>query len=154
VIDAADQRSAGERIGLGDPLGADDALGRRLSRHLIGEEPLPEELARWRSAIELCGAALTRERDRRLWALIRRAPWLTGVVDAGLAWSDPHSPVRHRLCLLLAILEASPHHTRRFLPADYPRIALVALAARMIRAAFRLALGLVLVRTAAAVWPR
>ena len=129
---------------------ADEFLARRLARQLTGEEAHRDEIARWQRALPL--APLVRERDRRLWALLGRSPALIPVVDGGLALSDPHSPVRHRLCLMLAVLEASPHHTRRFLARESPKLALLGLALRMVVAASRAALGLVLVQALAWVW--
>jgi hypothetical protein len=128
----------------------DDRIGQAIARHLVGEAALPEEIARWREAVRVHGAGAERERDRRLWSLIARRPALIGVVDAGLALFDPHGPVRHRLFLMLAILEASPGHTARFLPRPYPRLALAGLALRMALAALRSALGLALVAAYAA----
>jgi len=52
-----------------------------------------------------------------------------------------------------AALEASPVHTRRFLPREIGALGWLALGARMVRAGFRSALGVVLVRGAAARWP-
>ncbi len=126
--------------------------GALLALHLIGEPARPEEIERWRRAIEVRGVTLERERDRRLWALMLRAPWLIGVVDAGLALADPHSPVRHRLYLMLAVLEASPAHTRHFLPSRFPRVWLAGLALRVAAAALRSALGLALVRSHGVLW--
>ena len=136
-----------------DPTAADDRVAIAIARHLIGEPPSPDEIARWRQAVEVRDARLSRERDRRLWAWIRRAAWLTGPIDAGLALTDPHSPVRERLYLMLAILEASPAHTRSFLPRETGRLALLALMPRMVAAAFRSALGVMLVGAATALWP-
>ncbi len=127
----------------GDPLG--EGLAQAIARHLIGEEALPAETARWREAVGVHGASLERESDQRLWTLLMRRPALIGVVDAGLALADPHSPIRHRLFLMLAVLEASPRHTPRFLSQPFSRWALPALALRMAIAALRSVLGLILV---------
>lgn len=81
-----------------------------------------------------------------------RHPWLLGPADAGLAWVDPYSPVRQRILLMLAILEASPHHHRRFLAAPWPRIALLAIAIRSIAAAFRAVFGILWVRAYGTLW--
>jgi hypothetical protein len=124
----------------------------RFGYYLIGEPPLPEETERYRRAVELRGAHPRTERDRRLLECMVRHPWTIGPLDAGLALADPDSPVRFRLYLMLAVLEASPAHGRRFLPAPYPRVALVGLALRMTLAALRLALGLALVRTWGVLW--
>ena len=80
------------------------------------------------------------------------SPWTIGPLDAGLARIDPESPVRFRLCLMMAVLEASPAHCRRFLPAPYPKAALFGLALRMAAAAARSALGLAMVRTWGLLW--
>ena len=123
-----------------------------LARYLIGEEPRPEEAVRYALAIEAAALPLERERDRRLWALAMRTPSALGFVDAGLALTDPYSPVRQRVCLMLAVLEASPAHTRHFLSAAYPRAALLGLGLRMAGAALRSACGLALVRSWGILW--
>jgi hypothetical protein len=128
----------------------DDA--QRVARHLIGEDATPEEVQRWRRAIALHGAVIKTARDWRLWAAAMRRPWLLGFADAGLAWLDPYSPVRHRLALMLAILEASPHHHHRFLAAPWPRLRLFALAARGLAAALRVAAGILWVRSHGVLW--
>lgn len=125
---------------------------QQFARYLIGEPPRPEEIERYRLAVELRDAAPRTERDRRLLACMVRRPWTIGPLDAGLALTDPDSPVRFRLCLMLAVLEASPAHCRRFLPAPYPRAALLGLALRMAGAAARSALGLAMVRTWGVLW--
>ena len=125
---------------------------RLLARYLIGEDPRPEEVGRYALAIEAAGLPLERERDRRLWALAMRSTSALGLVDAGLALTDPYSPVRQRVCLMLAVLEASPAHTRRFLSEPYPRAALLGLGLRMAGAALRSACGLALVRSWGILW--
>ena len=122
------------------------------ARYLIGEPPGPMEVERYRRAVELRGAVPRTERDRRLLERMIRHPWTIGPLDAGLALIDPESPVRFRLCLMMAVLEASPAHCRRFLPAPYPKGALLTLALRMAAAALRLGVGLAMVRTWGVLW--
>jgi hypothetical protein len=98
------------------------------------------------------GATPETPRDRRLWAMAMRHRWLLGPTDAGLAWLDPHSPVRHRLVLMLAVLEASPHHHRRFLASPWPRAALIGLGLKAVRAALRVVVGVVWVRGHGVLW--
>ena len=98
---------------------------RRIARALVGDDPTPEEIERWRRAVEQVAPPLATARDRALWAWARRgAPW-TGLVDAGLALVEPWSDVRHRLYLLLAVLEASPSHVDRFEVRDVSAAAAV-----------------------------
>ena len=123
----------------------DDRLATSIAGWLIGEPPTPEEIARWRHAVELRGVAIVSARDRALWDLIHRSPSLIGPVDAGLALVDPNSPVRHRLYLMLAILEASPAHVSRFIAGDESIGTLLGLIPRGVAAAFRSLFGFVLI---------
>jgi hypothetical protein len=134
-----------------DPAGR-EREARRLARYLIGEDPLPGEAARYALALDAAALPLERERDRRLWALAMSSTTALGLVDAGLALVDPYSPVRQRVCLMLAVLEASPAHTRHFLSAPYPRAALLGLGLRMAGAALRSAGGFALVRSWGILW--
>jgi hypothetical protein len=125
---------------------------RSFAHYLIGEPPAPAEIERYRSAVALRGAEPLTERDRRLLERMVRHPWTIGPLDAGLALIDPESPVRFRLCLMLAVLEASPAHCRHFLPAPYPRTALLGLALRMAAATLRAGAGVAMVRTWGVLW--
>lgn len=123
---------------------AEDA--RSLARALVGEAPTAEEITRWQAAVAACAGPLARPIDRALWSLARRGEPALGLVDAGLALSDPYSPVRHRLYLMLAVLEASPAHVARFEAPDRPALSAgLALAARGALAVARSLGGLVLV---------
>ena len=124
---------------------------RRLARAIVGEDPTPEEAARWIDAVATVGTPLARSRDVALWDLARRgSPWL-GWVDAGLALSNPYSPVRHRIYLMLAVLEASPAHARRFEPHESSALAAVlGLGLRGAIGAARAVFGLVVVSVAGA----
>jgi hypothetical protein len=128
---------------------ADDA--RRIARAIVGEAPTSDEVARWLDAVATVGLPLAGARDEALWRLARRGgPWL-GWVDAGLALLDPYSPVRHRLYLMLAVLEASPAHARRFEPrAATPFGAALAMGARGALGGLRCAVGAVVVSVAGA----
>lgn len=77
---------------------------------------------------------------------------LAGLVDAGLALSDPYSPVRQRACLMLAVLEASPAHVGRFEARAIPAWGWLALAGRGVVAAARSVAGLLLVRSWGVLW--
>jgi hypothetical protein len=134
------------------PPAGQEREARTLARYLIGEDPRPAEAGRYALAIEAVALPLERERDRRLWALAMRSRTALGLVDAGLALVDPYSPVRQRVCLMLAVLEASPAHTRHFLSAPFPRVALLGLGLRMAGAALRSACGLALVRSWGILW--
>ncbi len=133
------------------PAGSPGAA-RLIARHLIGEEPTSDEVARWVHALEIAAAPLERARDQRFWMLATRSQLTLGLVDAGLALTDPHSPVRQRIGLMLAILEASPAHVTRFEARARSGVELVALAPRAALAVLRSAAGLALVRSWGVLW--
>lgn len=118
---------------------------RVLARALVDEEPGDEEAARFEEAVRLRAPDLPAGRDRALWRLVLRGPGWARVVDAGLAITDPYSPVRHRMCLMLAILEASPRHVRHFLPAPWTWTTPLELVLAGVAGAFRALAGLALV---------
>lgn len=119
---------------------------RRIARALVGDDPTPDETARWQDAVATVALPLAGPGDRALWDVARRGGAGLGLVDAGLAFLEPYSPVRHRLYLMLAVLEASPAHVPRFEAGDRPAGAVLAsLAARGALAVVRSLAGLVVV---------
>lgn len=127
-------------------------VSRTLAHALVGEEPTGEEAARFEEAVRLRAPDLETPRDRALWRLLARGPGWASLVDAGLALADPYSPVRHRVCLMLAILEASPHHARHFLPQPWSAATPFALAGTGVLAVLRSAAGLMVVRAHGTLW--
>ena len=125
---------------------------RILALALTGDEPTGEEAARFEDAMQLKVPALEAARDRALWRLMLRGPGWARLVDAGLAFADPVSPVRHRVCLMLAILEASPHHARRFLPSPWGPFTLLEILATGAAGVLRVAAGLVVVNSHGRLW--
>ena len=86
---------------------------RVFCRYLTREEPSDYVLghyARARASAEAPAAAPVL--DRGLLALARRGPLLTRVADGYSRIFQPHSTLRRRLILLLAILENSPPSAR------------------------------------------
>ena len=84
-------------------------------------------------------------RDLKYAAFVTRHPSMMGFVDGGLAILHPDSTLRWKLNVMTAILEASPEHRDAYLPASrrWPYAAYAGAVA--VRAAFRGALGLVVV---------
>jgi hypothetical protein len=121
----------------------DDA--QRLARYLLDEDALPDEIERYIRAIDAGEASLTSACQRHLWKLAMRSKLWLGLVDAGLALTEPYSPIRHRLCLMLAVLEASPAHTRCFIARPQGRVAFLELALRGLLATARSAVGILVV---------
>lgn len=114
-------------------------------RYLLGCPSAPAAVSRYSQAVLTRGRALGL-RDAVLLAFAVRHPWSVGFIDGGLALLEPYSEVRHRLFLMLAILESTPQHHDRFLPTARGPAYLVIVVAVAARAAMRAAFGLCLVK--------
>ncbi len=133
---------------LRDDLAIDSATAlevERLGRYLVGRAPDTPLVARYAEAVATLGIEIAAD-ERRTWQLVRRRPRLIRLVDAGLALAKPSGSIRHRLHILLAILEASPDHCDAFLPRAFGPGDWLAMAAFALRAGAAAPAGLVLVR--------
>jgi hypothetical protein len=113
-----------------------------LGRYLIGSSPTDEEKARYVSAIETIALPMS-EQEKMLWARMMNHPTLIPSIDAALALRNPLSPLRQRIFVMLAILEAGPGRTQHFLPQARAGW-LFALILPGLRSVFHAATGIVL----------
>jgi len=121
---------------------------RIFARYLLQTEPTD-------SAIKLYNAAMQANSgdadgsDKKLLSLIVKYPFLLSCVDAGLALLKPNSEVRRRLYVMFSILESTPDYHERFLPKQRSPLFVFVLILVGIRAVFRTAAGIVVVKVAA-----
>jgi hypothetical protein len=116
----------------------------RLGRYLTGEPPSQAEIERYVAAIR-SGRFVLASRDQRTLDFVRRHPRMLGIVDGGLALRRPRSGVRQRILVMASILEATTEHADQFLPRGRSPLYLLYVASVALRAAFRGAVGAVLV---------
>jgi hypothetical protein len=127
------------------PPGTDASLRSEadtLGRYLIGCFPTDEERLRYATAIAKTGLPMN-AREELLWNRMMDHPAIIPSVDAALALKDPLNPLRHRIFVMLAILEAGPTRNEYYLPrsrADWP----MALVLPAVRSVFYAAAGLIL----------
>ena len=88
----------------------DEAI--RFGRYLIGEVPGEPLIERYCRANAELFAAPTPE-DQRLLALARRHPRTIAMLDAGTGLAAPHSLLRKKLLVMMAILETTPAYAAR-----------------------------------------
>lgn len=121
-----------------------DAEAQRFARYLVGADADERVRAVYARALASTSPAL-RPRDAALLRFASARRRGLGLLDAGLALTDPNAELRRRLYLMFAILEASPEHHDRFLPVRRgPLFSLVVIAAAA-RGAVKAALGALLV---------
>lgn len=116
----------------------DDAEARSFARYLVGTDPRPEEVIRYREAV---AARLAVPPDGVV-RLALRSPVLIGPLDAAAAILDPGHQLRRRLVLMTAVLEASPAHVERFLPRQWSVTEVIVTLLRVaVAAPLRIAVG-------------
>ncbi len=124
------------------------------ARCLTGRPCGRERAARYAAA---CTRLAPEERltpaERNILRTAVRLPWLAGPLDAACGVLQPAHPLRARMFIMAAVLEASPEGARDFLPASASRPALMVLtAAGLAKAAVKLLLGLAVFPLARGRW--
>ena len=75
-----------------------------------------------------------------------------GVYDAGIALVNPESLIRRKILIMLAILEASPLHCHKFLPAAYKKTRLFLIGAKAFLSIIKSVIGFVIVKAYSILW--
>ncbi len=91
-----------------------------LARYLVGREPEPELIARYREAVRTTWPTAPPPREAALVAFVRRHPWSLGPLDAAAALVQPAGRLRGTVLVMSAILETSPAFADDFLPQSAP----------------------------------
>ncbi len=110
-------------------------MGRReaavFSRYLTGRSCGKELATRYLAACErLCPDGALTPPEQNLLRTAVRLPFLAGPLDAACGLLPGSNPLRTRLLIMAAVLEASPDGARHFLPAgaSLPRVLLLSAA--------------------------
>lgn len=120
------------------------------ARALVGEVPAAKFRQRYVAGCRACFGEPAPESAAL--ALARRRPWAVTPLDAACGILRPRDPLRQRLLLLTAILEASPEYADHFLPRRLSWFGLfVLLPARVALAGLRAVVGIALLLTVAEV---
>lgn len=114
------------------------------ARYLVGQEPSRQIVTRYTEALAYNPPSISAT-DLHLLEFIRKHPWSLGCIEAGLAIRHPHSEIRRRLYIMLAILESSPDHTTAFLPQERSAWYMVVIALAGLRAVGKALVGLIMV---------
>jgi hypothetical protein len=85
-------------------------------------------------------------KDERILKFILRNRWSVGMMDSGLVFINPHSTVRRKMFIMLAILECQPEYIDLFFTKNQPKIYFFYILWVGFRAFMKAALGVVLVK--------
>ena len=80
-------------------------------------------------------------RQRNTWDTCIRNPWILPLADAAWAWSEPFHPLRHRIFILLSILETQRGYRQKFQPVMRNAFYMLLVFARLFTAGCRLVAG-------------
>ncbi len=121
------------------PLHEEAAL---FSKYLIGHAPSQAHTTLYERGV----SKLASSASSGTYFTVLRHPSLLPYLDAYDAFFRPASPLRQRLYLMFAILEASPDHTELFLPQKRSLWYLLMILAHGARGVYRLIVGTILVK--------
>jgi NADH dehydrogenase len=111
-----------------------------LCRYLVGCEPTPDLIERYRTAVRL--KLIEGELENADWRWAQRHPRCIPYLDAAAALTRRPSALRARLYLMAALLESVPAHAERFLPRRRSKFRVFAvLTWQVIRVGYHAAIG-------------
>lgn len=139
-------RAPEEAGGIGSP--GTDLLKKEcriITRYLVGQPPSREIEQRYVDGAAILPVAEATSEDVAVADFAFRHPRALPYLDAALGLIRPHSLLRSKLLLMVAILEASPDHCGVFLPRDVSALRFwVDMARYGVSSAARALIGLVL----------
>lgn len=85
----------------------------KLSWYLIGKQVGAEVIDRYEMAVQIKQLSMNLS-EQKIWSLMLNYNIVLASVDSCLALSNRHSPIRQRIFIMLAILEAHPDYFYSF----------------------------------------
>lgn len=116
-----------------------------ITYYLIGKSPRDKERKLYAEAMQKMDITLIGY-ERELWDMIMKRRWMFVLADGGLALLAPHSQLRRKIYVMLAILEASPAYANKFLSKEYSQMYWVVIGVRGVLAGIKGLLGCLLVK--------
>src|SRR5207247_5969494 len=99
--------SAVSLLGLSEDTWALRKEGEAIARYLVGNAPPAPVLERYVQAHKTLFRGAPFPSDRSLVMFIRRHPWALPYLDGALGLLHPHSLLRNKILLMLALLETT-----------------------------------------------
>jgi len=115
-----------------------------LSRYLIRISPAESIRTSYHLALQKIPISFS-DSENALWLKCLHNNWLLPYIDSYLACKYPSHPIRKKIFLMLALLEAHPEYTGFFLPArsTYPAFAVSCI--KLVQAFLKAAAGRILI---------
>ena len=85
-------------------------------------------------------------KDMKLLNFMLRNKWSIGLIDAGLAFTNPHSVIRRKLLIMIAILECQPEYCPMFLTKNEKPVYILYIIWCGIRAVMKTIAGIILLK--------
>lgn len=85
----------------------------KLACYLISKIIGAEEIERYEMAVQIKQVSMNQS-EQKIWSLMLKYSIVLASVDSCLALTDRNSPIRQRICIMLAILEAHPNYFSSF----------------------------------------
>jgi hypothetical protein len=99
--------------------------GRLFGRYLVGRQPPPELVVRYREANRILLGGSAPGSEVAVVAFARRHPWSIPFLDSAAGLVRPGSLLRNKILVMAAVLEASPTFAEEFLSRTVHPVSLV-----------------------------
>lgn len=86
------------------------------------------------------------KKEERILKFMLKNRWSVGIIDSGLVFINPKSEVRHKMFIMLAILECQPDYTDLFFTKNQPKAYFFYILWVGFRAFLKAAFGVILVK--------
>jgi len=113
-----------------------------LANYVLPKSKIKDHIANLYAAAVMHQGLPLKKNEKQVFTLMLKFPWLLTFVDSALAIIDPMSAIRHRIFIMLAILEVQPEYTHFFLAQDFKRYQALRVLGYCLRSGFCAAIGL------------
>ncbi len=90
--------------------------GRHIARYLMGCDPPEQLVERYAAANAVLFVAAPDPVDQRVLRFVRTHPWSLALLESALGLLRPHSLLRRKIVVMMAILETTPRFAEQFDP--------------------------------------
>ena len=86
------------------------------------------------------------EDDEKLWDFMMAHPSFIALIDGGFGVISPLSPIRQKIFVMLAVLEADPYYSSKFLSPKQSIVNFYHVAAATVKAMLKAVIGVIFIK--------
>jgi len=117
----------------------------KLAFYLVSKSIDNEMINKYKMAVQIKQVSINPD-EKKIWHLMLNYSLILASVDSCMALINRHSPIRQRICIMLAILEAHPAHITSFYKKKLHFIDHLNLLFHLVISPFKIMLGLLIIK--------